>query len=170
MPPTIRCTAIRRGASSTATTTATATCRFTCSAAGICWRPSCGRSNIDASGRRGRGGRAHRRADPRAAGRGCASCCAPTPGFAREELMAWCEANGVDYPVRAGPQRAARRPRSRPSWPQAEAEACRDRQAGAPLQGLHYGRRSTAGAAGAGSSPRPSGPAARPIRASSSPR
>ena len=40
-PPTIRCTGIRKGASSTAITTATAICRFTCSAAGICWRPSC---------------------------------------------------------------------------------------------------------------------------------
>ena len=42
MPPTIRCTATRRAGSSTATTTATATCRSTSSAAGICWRPSCG--------------------------------------------------------------------------------------------------------------------------------
>ena len=41
------CTASRKAGSSTATTTATATCRSTCSAAGICWRPSCGRSNID---------------------------------------------------------------------------------------------------------------------------
>ena len=26
-----------------------------------------------------------------------ASCCAPISGFAREALMAWCEANRVDY-------------------------------------------------------------------------
>jgi Transposase DDE domain group 1 len=38
---TIRCTASRRGGSSTAITTVTAICRFTCSAGGICWPPSC---------------------------------------------------------------------------------------------------------------------------------
>jgi hypothetical protein len=37
MRPMIRCTASRRGGSSTVTTTATATCRSTCSAAAICW-------------------------------------------------------------------------------------------------------------------------------------
>ena len=42
MRPTIRCTASRRGGSSTAITTATATCRFTYSAGAICWMPSCG--------------------------------------------------------------------------------------------------------------------------------
>ena len=42
MRPTIRCTASRRGGSSTAITTATATCRSMCSAAVICWPPSCG--------------------------------------------------------------------------------------------------------------------------------
>ena len=41
-PPTIRCTAARRGGSSMATTTATAICRSTCSAAGTCWPRSCG--------------------------------------------------------------------------------------------------------------------------------
>ena len=40
-PPTTRCTAIRKAASSTAITTATAICRSTSSAAGICWRPNC---------------------------------------------------------------------------------------------------------------------------------
>ena len=33
----------------------------------------------------------------RAAGRGCRSSSAPISGFAREELLAGCEANGVDY-------------------------------------------------------------------------
>ena len=42
MPPTIRCTGIRKGGSFTATTTATATCRSTSSAAVTCWRRSCG--------------------------------------------------------------------------------------------------------------------------------
>src|SRR5262249_29303453 len=42
MPPTTRCMDITRGASSTAITTTTAICRFTSSAAGICWRPNCG--------------------------------------------------------------------------------------------------------------------------------
>jgi hypothetical protein len=43
MPPTIRCTATRKAASSTAITTATATCRSISSAVGTCWRPSCGK-------------------------------------------------------------------------------------------------------------------------------
>ena len=38
----IRCTASRRGGSSTAITTATATCRSTCSAGAICWPPAAG--------------------------------------------------------------------------------------------------------------------------------
>ena len=43
MPPTTRCTAIRRSVSSTAITTATAICRSMCSAAGTCWPPNCAR-------------------------------------------------------------------------------------------------------------------------------
>ena len=73
-------------------------------------------------------------------------------------------------PVRPRPQRAAGRRDRRASLPAAEAESRQHRPAGAPLQGLPAGRRSTAGAAGAASSPRPSGRKARPIRASSSPR
>ena len=30
-------------------------------------------------------------------------------GFCREPIMAWCEANGVDYLLRAGPEQAAAR-------------------------------------------------------------
>ena len=41
-PPTTRCTASRRGGSSTAITTATAICRSMSSAAAICWRPGSG--------------------------------------------------------------------------------------------------------------------------------
>jgi hypothetical protein len=40
---TIRCTDTRKGGSFTAITIATAICRYTCSAAATCWRPSCGR-------------------------------------------------------------------------------------------------------------------------------
>ena len=29
--------------------------------------------------------------------RGCASCCAPISGFARDALMAWCENNSVNF-------------------------------------------------------------------------
>ena len=135
MPPTIRCTASRRGGSSTAITTATATCRSTCSAAVICWRPSCGASNIDAAA---------------GAVEEVARIVAPDPrrwprvrillrgdcGFAREALMAWCEANRVRLPVRPG---AA----TRGSIGDDQGRACAgrgeepaDRQAGAPLQGL----------------------------------
>ena len=108
MRPTIRCTASRRGGSSTAITTATAICRSTCSADAICWPPSCGRANIDAAAgaveevarivaqirRRWPRVRILLRADS---------------GFAREELMAWCEANGVRLPVRPGEERPAHR-------------------------------------------------------------
>ena len=83
--------------------------------------------------------------------------------------MAWCEANRVDYVFglarnerlveEIAAELIAADERSQPH-----------RQAGAPLQGLHAGRRWTAGAASAASSARPSGPTARPIRASSSPR
>ena len=95
MRPTIRCTASRRGGSSTAITTATATCRSTCSAGAICWPPSCGALTLTLRPARWRRWRA---SSPRFAvvGRWCAFCCALI-GFAREELMAWCEANGVHF-------------------------------------------------------------------------
>src|SRR5687768_320722 len=73
MPPTTRCTGIRRVGSSTVITTVIATCRCTCSAAGTCWRPSCGaRTSMPrpAPSRRWLGSR------PRSgrAGRGSRSC------------------------------------------------------------------------------------------------
>ena len=80
MPPMTRCTVTRRGASSTAITTATATCRFKYFAAGICWRPNCvvpTSTPARARSRRSRGSSAR----SAAAGRGCASCCALTPGL-----------------------------------------------------------------------------------------
>src|SRR6266542_1241390 len=79
MRPMIRCTASRRGGSSTAITIATVICRSTYSAAAICWSPSCGAPTWT---RRRARTRILLRADS---------------GFAREDLMAWCEANGVDF-------------------------------------------------------------------------
>ena len=134
MPPTIRCTAIRRAGSSTATTTATATCRCTCSAAGTCWRPS---SGARTSTRRPGRSRRSSASSPRSAraGRRSRSCCAPISGFARDELMAWCEANGVDYLF--GLARNARLVAAiEDALAAAEAEAGRHRPAGAPLQRL----------------------------------
>src|SRR5271165_4821938 len=91
--PTIRCTAIRRAASFTATTTATATCRFTCFAAGICLRRSSGApTSTGAPGRLRRWSASWLRSE--SAGR---SVLRADSGFAREALMAWCEANKVDY-------------------------------------------------------------------------
>ena len=79
-PPTTRCTGTRRGASSTATTTAIATCRFTSSAAGTCWRPNCaGPTSTPAPGRSRKWRASSLTSAP--AGRGCASCCAPTRGL-----------------------------------------------------------------------------------------
>ena len=78
-PPTTRCTAIRKAASSTATMIATATCLFTCSAAGICWRPSSGpRTSTPAPARLRKSRASSRRFG--GVGRERASCCAPTPG------------------------------------------------------------------------------------------
>ena len=62
---------------STAITTATAICRCTCSAAGICWRPSCGAPTstpVRAASRRLRGSSG--KSAP--VGRSCASCCGRT--------------------------------------------------------------------------------------------
>src|SRR6516225_7195482 len=94
-PPMIQCMASRRAGSSTAITTATAICRFTCSAGAICWTPSCG---ARVSMRQTVRWRRWRASLPRfaAAGQRCASWCADS-GFARDALMAWCEANGVHF-------------------------------------------------------------------------
>jgi Transposase DDE domain group 1 len=75
-PPTTRCTGSKKGVSSTAITTPTAICRFTCSAADICWRRSCGRrisTRVPAASRRWRG------SSPGFASVGpmYGSCCAP---------------------------------------------------------------------------------------------
>ena len=90
-------------------------------------------------------------------------------GFAREELMAWCENNGVDFLfglarnsrlVGEIEAELRRRPATEPSRPASRRAASR----------TSPGRRATAGAASAASSPRRNGPRARPIRALSSPR
>ncbi len=93
---TIRCTGIRKGDSFTAITGTTAICRCTFSAGSTCCARGCGPANID-----GAAGSVEelprlvqqmRQAWPevRIIVRG-------DSGFCREELMAWCEANGVDY-------------------------------------------------------------------------
>jgi hypothetical protein len=80
-PPTIPCTAIRRAGSSTPTTTATATCRFTCSAADICWRPSFDAPTSTAARVRGKRLLGSSRKSGRA-GHACAFCCEATPASA----------------------------------------------------------------------------------------
>jgi len=75
-PPTTRCTAIRKAASSTATTIAIATCRFTYSAAAICWRRSFARltSTLPPEFSKRSPGSSRGSAP---VGRTCAFCCAP---------------------------------------------------------------------------------------------
>ena len=78
IPPTIRCTATRKAASSTATMIATATCRSTSSAAVICWRPSCAaRTSMPRPARWRKSPASWRRSA--AAGQGRAFCCAAIP-------------------------------------------------------------------------------------------
>ncbi len=88
-------TGARRGASFTVTTIATATCRFMCSVASICWRPSFGApisTPAPVQPRDRRIVRHIRERWPRVR-----ILLRGDSGFAREELMAWCEANRVDY-------------------------------------------------------------------------
>ena len=89
-------------------------------------------------------------------------------GIAREELMAWREANDVDSLFGL-----ARNDRLAAQGADALAEAEADsRESGAPARRFAGFMRSTrdSRAANAASSARPNGPMARPIRASSSPR
>ena len=167
-PPTTRCTAIRKAGSSTAITIATAICRSMCSAAGICWRPSCRPSNIDGSA-----------GSVEEVARIVAQIRARWPrtrillradsGFAREALMAWCEAEPGRLRVRPRPQRAARRG-DRRRTPAGRGGGVRDRQARPPLQGLPLCDARQLVAPAPGDRPRRNGPRARPTRASSSPR
>jgi Transposase DDE domain group 1 len=85
-------------------------------------------------------------------------------GFAREDLMAWCEANGstscLDWPRTSGSS-----PRSGPnsmrSLPRADVPAARSAASKASC-----GRRAGPGAGGAGLWPSPSGRTEKPIRVS----
>ena len=163
-PPTIRCTAIRKGGSSTAITIATAICRSTCSAAGISWRPSCGRSNID-----GAAGSVEEMArivgaNPPALAEVRILLRADS-GFCREDLMDWCEANRVDYLF--GLARNVRlTARSPLNW-RSPSRSRTHRKAGPPLQGLHLVHAQKLEPVAPRRRARPSGPRARPIRASS---
>ena len=95
-PPTTLCTVSRRGGSFTATTAATATCRSTCSAAGICSPPYCGpRTSTPRPARSSEVARIVERI--RAAWPRVRILLRADSGFARDELMTWCEANRVDY-------------------------------------------------------------------------
>src|SRR5512132_2780647 len=93
MPPTIPCTATGKAGSSTAIMTVTVICRSMCSAAVSCWRR---RSNIDAAaGAKDEMARLVariRRRRPKVR-----ILLRADSGFAREELMAWCEEQRVDY-------------------------------------------------------------------------
>ena len=87
MPPTTRSTGGWRGASSTATMTGTAIRRSASSAAITSWRQSCGApTSSPASWRR-----------PPPAGPGVMVLLHADGSFARDEVMAWCEANKVDF-------------------------------------------------------------------------
>jgi hypothetical protein len=74
-------------------------------------------------------------------------------GFARDELMTWCEANGVDYLFGlARNERLVRRSAKSSSKPRPKAWPRAGPHAASPTS---LGARSTAGAASDGSSPRP---------------
>ena len=89
-------------------------------------------------------------------------------GFTREALMAWCEANGVDYLF--GLAKNARLIAEIEAELAVAAEQSRPPASRRVASRTSSGPRSIVGAAGVGSSPRPSTRGARPIRASSSPR
>jgi hypothetical protein len=95
MPPTTHCTGTRRTASSTAITIATATCPFTSSATGTPWRPNCA-VHIDASA-----GAVEEvaRIAPHIRSRWprVPILLRADAVFAREQLIHWCELNGVDF-------------------------------------------------------------------------
>ena len=108
MPRMTRCTASKKAGSSTVIMTATVICRSTSSAAGICWRRSCGGRDID-----GAAGAVEEVARIVAQIRQCwprvRILLRGNSGFAREALMAWCETNRARLPVRHGTQRTPRR-------------------------------------------------------------
>ena len=89
MPPMIRCTGTRKGAFSTATTVTIAICRCTSSVESSCW--------VCAYGRRTSMLRPEGETDSCGVAGGAHPWVRADSGFCCEELMAWCEAEGVDY-------------------------------------------------------------------------
>lgn len=88
-------------------------------------------------------------------------------GFCRDDLMTWCEANDVQYVLGlAGNGRLIRK--IAPELRRARIKAKRTGQPARVFAEFQYRTRRSWGRRGA-SSPRPSGPTAPPIRASSSP-
>ena len=96
-------------------------------------------------------------------------------GFAREALMAWCENNGVDFlfglakNARLAAEIEAELAAAQEQSQRTGKSARRFKSLPPRRRGTSLGRRAGAGAANGGSSPRRNGPAARPIRALSSP-
>jgi hypothetical protein len=88
-------------------------------------------------------------------------------GFAREALMAWCEHNGVDYLF--GLAKNSRLVGEIEGELAAAQEQSQKTEKPARRFKDSPGRRAGAGAVNGGSSPRPSGPGAKPIHALSSP-
>ena len=87
------------------TTIAIATCRSTFSCGWHLLAAKLRRSNADGAAGAVEEVVPHRGAQiRRVAGRGRAFCCAADPGFTRDALMAWCEANRVDYVFGLAPQ------------------------------------------------------------------
>ncbi len=96
MPPMIRCMGTRKDASFTATTATIAICRCTFSAGSSCSVRGLRPSNIDASA--GSIEELQRIVKQiRAAWPEVRILVRGDSGFCREELMAWCEAESVDY-------------------------------------------------------------------------
>ena len=165
-PPTIPCMGIRKAASSTATTTATAICRSTSSAAGISSPPSCGaRTSMPPPAQWRRSSASS--PDPRALAAGA------DPAARRQRLCP----RGADGLVRAQPRRLPVRPREeRPPRRRDRARACRGASRGTatgrPARRFNDFRWSTRDSWSRRRRivARPSGRAARPTRASSSPR
>ncbi len=147
-----------------ATMAATATCRCTSSVAAICLAAKLRPANID--GAAGSLEEVSRIVGQiRARWPAVRIVLRADSGFARDALMTWCEASGVDYLF--GLARNAR------LVAQIEAElaeaAAESTASGAPARRFKdsCGRRARAGPAVGASWARPSGPRARPIRASS---
>ena len=128
--------------------------------------PGCARRDQDAAAGSGRGSGADRGADPAALAARCEIIVRADSGFCREELMAWCEENGVDYVFGLARNDACGGDR-RPEMARGAQRARADRAAGAGVQGVPLPDDGRAGAASAGWSARPSTSRARPIRASS---